>query len=326
MFAYSSLPVDQDLVHRVMGLQHMLRETPLVQLKHERFNLYAKLEFQNPFGSLKDRAAFGILKAAILRGDVVRDTTLIESSSGNFASALASFCRLLGLRFIPVIDPNIPSAYESLLRQTCETVVKVEQRDDTGGYLKTRLRKVEELLAQIPGSFWTNQYNNPDNTAAHYQYTGAEICRALPRLDYAFIGVSSAGTLSGISRRLKDHYPSVKIIAVDAVGSVIFGGPPKKRLIPGIGASITPPLLKQCRYDETVYVPEHDTVTACHELLNEHGLFVGGSTGTVYAAIQQYAERLNTFERPTAVFLCADRGTAYLNTLYNPEWVKQHLG
>jgi len=306
-------------------LAGMLRETPVVPVKLDGVRLFAKLEYQNPFGSLKDRAAFWILKSAIERGQVVPGSTIIESSSGNFALALAHLSRLLDLNFVPVIDPNITETYESSLRRLCRTVVKVDTRDDTGGFLKTRLRKVEELLAELPNSFWTNQYGNPDNMAAHYRLTGEEICRAVPDLDYLFVGVSSGGTVSGLSRRVKAHNPNVRVVAVDAEGSVIFGGPPKRRYIPGIGSSIVPPLVGEALIDEVVMIPEAETVVACRELLERHGLFVGGSTGTVYAAVKRYLPKFERDRTPTAVFLCADRGSAYLDTLFNPEWATKLL-
>src|SRR5881275_2136791 len=133
------------LVTCLEQLGKMLRPTPHVPLAVEGMNLFAKLEYVNPVGSIKDRPAYWILKRAAERGDICDETTVIESSSGNFASALAAFTRLVGLRFIPVIDPNISATYESFLRRTCETVVKVDQRDDTGGFLKTRLEMVKHL-------------------------------------------------------------------------------------------------------------------------------------------------------------------------------------
>ncbi len=315
------MPPDTELLGEVLRLQRMLRETPVVELSKAPLHLFAKLEYQNPFGSLKDRAAYWILKRAVERGDVRAGSTIVESSSGNFASALAFFCRMLGLRFIPVIDPNITPSYEAFLRRACETVVKVEERDDTGGFLKTRLRKVEELCATVPNAFWTNQYGNPDNMDAHYQLTGAELCRAFDRMDYLFLGVSSGGTISGVSRRVREHFPKAKIIAVDVEGSVIFGGPPRKRYIPGIGSSIVPPLVQQAVIDEVVMISERDTAAACTELLYEHGLFVGGSSGTVYAAIKRLAQTVKGGPAPRVAFLCADRGTAYLETVFNPQWV-----
>ena len=306
--------------------EKILCETPVTLLAHDTLQLYAKLEYLNGVGSIKDRPAFWILKNAIERGEVVPGATVIESSSGNFANALAVFCRLLGLKFIPVIDPVVPPVYENLLRAHCERVVKVDKRDDTGGYLKTRLQMVHKLLAEIPGSYWPNQYGNPDGMAAHYHLTAAEICRALPQLDYVFVGVSSAGTVAGVSRRLKQHYPDVRVIAVDAEGSVIFGQQPKRRQISGIGSSIEPPLLKQAIIDDVVFVPERDTVSACHQLLEQHGLFVGGSTGSVYSAIQTYFNKRPLDHRPNVLFFCCDRGSAYLHNVYNPAWITANMG
>src|SRR3954471_19805997 len=119
-------------------LGNMLRPTPHVPLALPGMHLFAKLEYVNPVGSIKDRAAYWILTRAAERGEICEETTVIESSSGNFAAALAAYTRLVGLRFIPVIDPNISGAYESFLRRICPTVVKVEDRDETGGFLKSR--------------------------------------------------------------------------------------------------------------------------------------------------------------------------------------------
>src|SRR5688572_22387067 len=240
------------LVTRLEQLRKILRPTPCVPLAVKGMDLFAKLEYLNPVGSIKDRPAFWILKRAAERGEISDGTTVIESSSGNFASALAAYTRLVGLKFIPVIDPNISSAYESFLRRLCPTVVKVEERDDTGGFLKTRLEMVKHLCATIPNAYWTNQYGNPDAVDAHYELTAAEICADFDSLDYVFIGVSTAGTIAGVSRRLKEHYPGIRVIGVDTEGSVIFGGAPRKRHIPGVGSSIVPQLLSHAKVDDVV--------------------------------------------------------------------------
>ena len=283
-------------------------------------DLFAKLEYVNPVGSIKDRAAYWILKRAAERGEICEETTVIESSSGNFAAALAAFTHLVGLRFIPVIDPNISGAYESFLRRLCPTVVKVEDRDDTGGFLKTRLQKVKELCATIPNAYWTNQYGNLDAMDAHYELTAAEICADFDSLDYVFIGVSTAGTIAGVSRRLKEHYPNIRVIAVDTKGSVIFGDSPRQRHIPGVGSSIVPPLLSNAAIDDVVLIPEQETVAACRELLATHGLFAGGSSGTAFAAVKRYAAKMAETRHPTVLFVCADRGTPYLDTVFDPAW------
>src|SRR5438270_3457694 len=243
------------LVTRLEQLGKTLRPTPHVPLVMEHMNLFAKLEYVNPVGSIKDRPALWILKRAAERGEISESTTIIESSSGNFASALAAFTRLVGLRFIPVIDPNVSGTYESFLRRLCDTVVRVDQRDETGGFLKTRLQMVEHLRMTVPNAYWTNQYANPDAADAHYQLTAGEICADFDSLDYVFIGVSTGGTIAGMSRRLKERYPNVRIVAVDTQGSVIFGDTPRKRHIPGVGSSIVPPLLSHASIDDVVLIP-----------------------------------------------------------------------
>src|SRR5213592_2527859 len=305
------------LATRLQLLRNTLRPTPHLPLAVPGMQLFAKLEYVNPVGSIKDRSAYWILKRAAERGEITEGTTVIESSSGNFATALAAFTSLVGLRFIPVIDPNISGTYESFLRRICPTVVKVEDRDDTGGFLKTRLEMVKHLCATIPNAYWTNQYGNPDAVEAHYELTAGEICADFASLDYVFIGVSTAGTIAGMSRRLKERYPKVRIIAVDTQGSVIFGDTPRTRHIPGVGSSIVPPLLSEALIDDVVLIPERETVAACRELLVTHGLFAGGSSGTAFAAVKRYTPRMarSKGSAPTVLFVCADRGTPYLDTV-----------
>src|SRR5258706_9265659 len=268
------------LATRLELLRNTLRPTPHVKLAMKGMDLFAKLEYVNPIGSIKDRAAYWILTRAAERGGICEETTVIESSSGNFAAALAAYTHLVGLRFIPVIDPNISATYELFLRRICPTVVKVEDRDDTGGFLKTRLQKVKELCATIPNAYWTNQYGNLDAIEAHYELTGTEICADFDSLDYVFIGVSTAGTIAGVSRRLKEHYPDIRVIAVDTEGSAIFGGAPRKRHIPGVGSSIVPQMLSYAKIDDIVLISERETVQPGRELLTSHGLSGGGSGGT----------------------------------------------
>src|SRR6266571_7953678 len=308
------------LVTRLKLLRNTLRPTPHVPLAMEGMNLFAKLEYVNPVGSIKDRAAYWILKRAAERGEICDETTVIESSSGNFAAALAAFTHLVGLRFIPVIDPKISGSHESFLRRICPKVVKVEDLDDTGGFLKTRLEMVKHLCATVPNPYWTNQYGNLDAMEAHYELTAGEICADFDSLDYVFIGVSTGGTIAGMSRRLKERYPNVRIIAVDSQGSVIFGDTPRKRHIPGVGSSIVPPLLSHAKIDDVVLISEREAVQACRELLTTHGLFVGGSSGTAFAAIERYAARMPAYKHPTVLFLCADRGTPYLDTVFDAAW------
>jgi N-(2-amino-2-carboxyethyl)-L-glutamate synthase len=311
------MTAESRLLDRVAILTRMLRPTPIVRVADDRVDLFAKLEFLNGLASLKDRPALWILKRAIERGEVGPGTTLVESSSGNFGRALALFAAMLDLDFIPVIDPNASPLLEASLEAQCARVVKVCEPDDAGGYLKSRLRMVRTLLAEIPGAYWPNQYGNVDAIDAHYRLTGGEIVEALPSVDYVFVAVSTAGTIAGVSRRLKEHDPRVKIVAVDSEGSVIFGHPPKPRRIPGLGSSIRPALLQHALIDDVVIVPEAEAIRACHELLERHGLFVGGSSGSCYAAIGRYFAGTTPVVRPRVLFLCCDSGAGYLHNVFD---------
>lgn len=315
------------LAHRLDRVERSFSPTPLVPVNDNNVDLHAKLEFCNPTGSSKDRAAFWILKRAVERGEITPSTTVVESSSGNFAISMSSFCRALGISFVPVIDPNCNVATERYLRASCDRVEKVTERDSSGGFLLSRLARVQELQAALPGSYWPNQYANADAAEAHFLLTGGEIAGTLDSLDYVFVGVSTGGTVAGLSQRLKKEFPQVKVIAVDTEGSVIFGRKPRARKLPGLGSSIVPPLVASAEIDDVVIVSEHEAVRGCRALLHRSGLFVGGSTGSTYAAIQRYfAGRGNSAARPSALFLCADRGTAYTETVYNNTWVAEAFG
>jgi 2,3-diaminopropionate biosynthesis protein SbnA len=311
--------------HRLELLSASLGRTPLVRLRDDVLDLHAKLEYTNPTGSSKDRSAFWILRRAMERGDIGTATTVVESSSGNLAVSLAYFCRALGCAFLPVIDPNCNSLTETYLRALCPRVEKVTEADDTGGYLRARLARVRQLRDELDPVYWPNQYANTDAMAAHFHTTGAELCRSLSHIDYLFVGVGTGGTIAGLSTRVKERFPGAKVIAVDAEGSMIFGAAPRRRRIPGLGSSIRPPLCSRADIDDVMIVSEQDGIAGCDELLRRHGLFAGGSTGSVYAAIGSYFTRHPRGKsRPTVVFLCADRGIPYADTVYNPAWVEEH--
>ncbi len=302
--------------------------TPMISITMkglENINLYSKLEFYNPTGSVKDRAASYILNKLLKSGEINKDTLIIESTSGNFGIALSSYCRKLGLKFCAVIDPNITSVNETIINNLCDNIEKVTEPDKNGGYLLSRLKRVKEVQERVPNSYWVNQYANPYNAEAYYNTLGSEICEAVKDLDYIFIGVSSGGTISGLSRKIKDTYPNTKVIAVDVEGSVIFGGPAKKRYIPGMGSSIVPEILKQAIIDEVIMVKEADTVNMCHRLLRECLILAGGSSGTVLSAVNRYFEGKSFDKKPNVVILFPDRGDRYVTTLYNREWCDKYI-
>ena len=305
-----------------------LGDTPMVKIEPkglDNINLYAKLEGYNPMGGVKDRAAVYMLKKGIELGEINKDTIVIESSSGNLGIALSAYCKEFGLKFYCIIDPHISLINEYIIKTLSTKMIKVTKPDKNGGYLLNRIKKVHELLKEIPNSYWINQYGNPYNPEAYKETLGKEICDELDGIDYIFLGVSSGGTITGLSQKIKEIFPKAKVVAVDVVGSVIFGGVPKKRYIPGIGSSIIPTVLKNAKIDEVLMVDEVSTIKMCHELLKNHNLFVGGSSGSVFSAVKKYFKNKKFKKKPTVVVVFADKGDRYINTVYNKNWCDSFL-
>jgi 2,3-diaminopropionate biosynthesis protein SbnA len=311
------------------GFADLVGNTPLVRLVNAELpdiELMAKLELLNPTGSTKDRAAGFILDRVLADRSISASTQIIESSSGNFGVALSAACRARGLAFTCVVDPLVQPLNEYLIKQLGGRLVKVTEADPSGGYLQTRISAVQALCKAARDAYWINQYANPLNAAA-YEVLGHELCDAVEGLDYVFIGVSSGGTITGVSRCIKERFARTRVIAVDMVGSAIFGGPTRKRAIPGIGSSIVPVILASATIDDVVHVDERETILACRELLAAHSLFCGGSSGSVLAAVKKFfrARRPVRGRRPRVAMILADRGDRYANTIYNDEWSAPYL-
>ncbi|WP_447985987.1 2,3-diaminopropionate biosynthesis protein SbnA [Nitrospira sp. Nam74] len=298
--------------------------TPVVRLSRlfpvERLSVLAKLELCNPGGSVKDRPARYIVEAGLRDGTITSETHLIESSSGNLGIALAMVARVYGLRFTCVVDPKIASANLAILRRLGATIDMVQDHDDQGGYLKTRIRRVHELINRVPGSLWVNQYANRKNWQAHFHGTAGEILTDVgEHLDALIVGVSTSGTIMGLSRRLRQAFPKLRVIGVDAVGSVIFGAPAGPRHLPGIGASRTPELLSLEEIDDVVHVSDLESVQGCRDLALKEGIFAGGSSGAVVMGIRKMAWSFPPGS--TVLTLLPDRGDRYLDLVYNDDWV-----
>ncbi len=298
-------------------------KTPLVEIKSkglENINLFAKLESYNPTGSIKDRAASYLIEKLIKEKIIDKETTLIESSSGNFGLSLSAYAKKYGLKFYCVIDLKASPFSETLIRKLEAVIVKVAEADKNGNYLINRIKKVKELKKTMPNSYWVNQYENEYNAEAYYSTLGDELCNDLNKIDYVFMAVSSGGTITGVSQKIKERFPDAKIIAVDIEGSVIFGGSPKKRHIYGMGSSIVPKIIKKAEIDDVVVMDEISSVKMCHELLEQHSIFAGGSSGTVFAAVKKYFSEKHHNKKPNVIMVFPDSGNRYMNTIYNQEW------
>ncbi|WP_051399587.1 2,3-diaminopropionate biosynthesis protein SbnA [Haloechinothrix halophila] len=298
--------------------------TPIVALRRlfrePGREVLAKLELMNPGGSMKDRSARYIVAAGLADGSIRPRSTLVESSSGNFGIALAMAARVNDLRFVCVIDPKTTSANAAILRRLGASVEMVTEPDESGGYLHTRISRVNELVAKTPDAVWINQYANDRNWQAYYYGTGAELATQLVHPPECLIApVSTTGCILGCARRLRERFPSMRVIAVDAVGSVIFGGNPGAREIPGIGSSRVPELCRPGEIDEVVYVDDVEAAQGCRELVAAEGIFAGGSSGAVVAAIRKLMPALPEPSRVVAIF--PDRGDRYLDVVYDDEWL-----
>ena len=231
----------------------MIIESPLQLIFRDLFyrlpafagshDVFLKLEGFSVTGSIKVKTAIGLVEDLEQRG-IARpnETVLVELSSGNLGLALSLICAIKGYKFICVTDPNANRATLRGIELYGATVIVVEDRDPAGGYLGSRLEKIDQILQSDPNAVWLNQYANVANKNVHAEQTANEIAREFDKVDWVFVGTGTTGTLAGISERLRAEFPRIKVVAVEPVGSVTFGGGPGKRNIPGIGASVRPKL------------------------------------------------------------------------------------
>ena len=284
-------------------------------------DVFLKLEGFNITGSIKIKTAIGLVEDLEKRG-IARpnETVIVESSSGNLGLALSLVCAVKGYEFICVTDPNANRATVRGMELYGAKVIVVEDRDSAGGYLGSRLKKLDQILQSDPRAIWLNQYANMANKNVHVHQTANEIAREFDKVDWVFVGTGTTGTLAGVSERLRQEFPRIKIVAVEPGGSVTFGAAPGKRNIPGIGTSVRPKLADFADPDRVVAIDEERTVESCLSFARDYHLLVGGSTGTVLAAIRQLA--LEFAPGDTIVAISADLGEKYLDTIYDPAWVE----
>ncbi len=307
----------------------IIGNTPLVKLSRIfpglHFQLYAKLESLNPGGSTKDRPAIEIIKRGLAMGAIGPKTVVVESSSGNMGIGIAQACAYFGIRFICVVDPKTTTPNIRLLRAYGAEVDMVSKPDPTTGeYLNARIKRVKELINNLEDNFWPNQYENRLNSNAHHG-TMREIVTALNgRVDYLFCATSTCGTLRGCAEYVRDNQLNIKVCAVDAIGSVIFGGRKSKRLIPGHGAAVRPQLFDDSLAHKYVHVSDLDCVIGCRQLAHREAIIAGGSSGAVLMGVDQMRDEIP--QGCNCVLILPDRGERYLETIYSDTWVREHFG
>ncbi|MEU6347816.1 2,3-diaminopropionate biosynthesis protein SbnA [Streptomyces sp. NPDC047072] len=281
-------------------------------------DLFLKCEGFNFAGSVKLKAAREMVDAAERDGILRPGSVLVESSSGNLGVALSVLAASRGYRFLCVTDSRCNLATIRLMEALGSRVHVIDDPSADGGFLGARIAYVRALCAADDRYVWLNQYSNRGNWRAHYRTTAPAIARRFPDLDVLFVGAGTTGTLMGCARWFWQWRRPVRIVAVDSVGSVTFGGPPGPRMIPGLGTSVRPELLDRSYVDDVVLVEEPDTLQVCRRLA-ARGFLFGGSTGTVVSGAHQWLSRQSRRDL-TAVAIAPDLGERYLDTVYRAGW------
>jgi cysteine synthase len=284
--------------------------TPLVELRafspRAGVRLFAKLEGHNPTGSVKDRIARQMIEAAEREGRLQPGQTILEPTSGNTGIALAMIARRRGYRLIAVMPENVSVERRTLLQLYGAEIVDSDPTKGSNGAIEV----AESLAARDASLFMPYQYGNPANPQAHYETTGPEIVAALPDVDYFVAGLGTGGTLMGVGRYLKEHNPSVQIVAAE---------PDQGELVQGLRSladGFIPPILDLSLLDRKLIIDTSAAVTLTRELVAREGIFAGVSSGGALHCALRVAQRL---DRGNVVVLFADGGWKYLSTgLWDP--------
>ncbi len=251
---------------------------------------------------------------------------IVESSSGNMGIGLAQACCYHGLRMICVVDIKTARQNIQILRAYGAEIDMVTDPDPaTGELLPARLDRVKELVETFPSAFWPNQYANACNSGAHYRTTMHEVATALGgKVDFVLCATSTCGTVRGCGEYVRDHGLATRVVAVDALGSLIFSDQQAKRLLPGMGAGVRPPLCDLRFIDDVVHVADGECVAGCRRLVRREG----SSRGPRPAASWRRWRSCGIRSRPVPIACssCRTGGSAISTRCYSDEWVQSHLG
>jgi [CysO sulfur-carrier protein]-thiocarboxylate-dependent cysteine synthase len=289
-------------------LLSLVGNTPLVQLPRlspkPGVELYAKLEGQNPTGSIKDRVALALIDDAEARGELEPGRELLEPTSGNTGIALALVAKLKGYRLTCVMPENVTEERRRLLRLYGAEIVESPGAEGSNG----AVRLAQEIAANEPRYYMPFQYGNPANPRAHYEGTGAEIAAALDRVDILVAGLGTGGTLMGAGARLRESFPDVVIAAAEPLpGDPVMG-------LRSLEDGYVPPILDVSRLDRKLLVSNAEAVAGVRALLDREGVFAGVSAGAVVHVARRLAADL---DEGVLVAILADGGWKYLSA---PFW------
>ncbi|MGB3368339.1 MAG: cysteine synthase A [Acidaminobacteraceae bacterium] len=290
----------------------LIGNTPMVQINNiekASTNLFVKLEGQNPGGSVKDRAVFGMIRDAELAGKLKRGSTIIEPTSGNTGIAIAMIGRIKGYKVVIVMPETMSVERRNIIQSYGAKLILT---DGTKG-MKGAIETAEALQLENKDYFMLNQFSNPSNYKYHYETTGEEIIADMPDVEYFIAGVGTGGTITGVAKRLKEYNPNIKVIAVEPETSAVLSGEgPGPHKIQGIGAGFIPYNYLGEYVDEIIKVSSEESAEMAKELLLKDGLFVGISTGANVAAAVKLTDKYG--KNIKIVTISPDGGEKYLST------------
>ena len=301
--------------------------TPIVRLnkisKNLKCNLFAKCEYFNPGGSVKDRIGYNMVIEAEKEGRIKPGDTLIEPTSGNTGIGLALAAAVKGYRMIITMPEKMSQEKEVVLKALGAEIVRTPTEaawNDPDSHIEI----AKKMNKEIPNSHILDQYANPNNPLAHYNFTAQEIINDFPNgLDMIVAGVGTGGTLTGLAKRLKEEYPNIKVIGVDPYGSILGGG---KEVYPykveGIGYDFFPDVLDNKIIDKYIKVNDEDSFKTAKQLIKEEGLLVGGSCGTATFAALKAAQSLE--ENQNCLVILPDSIRNYMSKFVNDDWMKKN--
>jgi cystathionine beta-synthase len=316
----------------ISSVLDLIGNTPILQVRNidtGPCQLFLKLESQNPGGSIKDRIALAMVEAAERDGRLKPGGTLIEATAGNTGLALALVAGQKGYRLILVIFDRVTQEKISHLKALGAEIVMT--RSDVGkGHPDYYIDKAKRLAAEIPGAFYVNQFENPDNPLAHERSTGPEIWAQMEhKLDAVVCGVGSGGTLSGLGHFFKREAPQVEMILADPKGSTLapyfnegIMNEAGTWLVEGIGEDFIPDNCDLSVLKEAYTIPDSESIATSRDILLKEGIFCGSSSGTLIAAALRYCRAQKTAKR-VLTFVC-DSGNKYLSKIYNKYWLSDH--
>lgn len=299
------------------NVTELIGKTPILKLNNfsksegVAANIFAKLEYFNPAGSVKDRIAYAMISDAEAKGELKPGATIIEPTSGNTGIGLASVGTAKGYKVILTMPETMSVERRNLVKAYGAEVVLTEGAKG----MKGAIEKANELKEQTPGSVILGQFVNPANPKAHYETTGPEIwADTKGKVDAFIAGVGTGGTLSGVGKYLKEKNPNVKIFAVEPQTSpVLSEGHGGAHKIQGIGAGFVPDTLNTSVYDEVIPVPNEAAFETGNKIAKTEGILVGISSGAAVWAAEQLAKR-DEFKGKNIVVLLPDTGDRYLST------------